>query len=72
MLVCINLFIFYAVAFIFLHAALHQACVITNPVLPSIPIVQLQDVALNGATSMRSYPPGQGGAVVPGAAFFQL
>lgn len=44
----------------------------TDPVLSSIAIIQLQNVALDGAAGGRYHPPGQGGAVVPAAAFLQL
>lgn len=44
----------------------------TDPVLSSVAIIQLQNVALNGVAGRHHHPPGQGGAVVPSAAFLQL
>lgn len=44
----------------------------TDPVLSSVAVIQLQDVALDGVPGGRHHPPRQGGAVIPGAAFLQL
>lgn len=44
----------------------------TDPVLSSVAIVQLQDIALDRVARGRNHPPSQGGAVVPGAALLQL
>lgn len=45
---------------------------LAHPELPSITIIQLQDVAVSRAVSEGWSPPGQGDAVVPGAALLQL
>lgn len=44
----------------------------SDPVLSSVAIIQLQNVALDGIAGGCYHPPSQGGAVVPGATFLQL